>query len=460
MTNSALSTRLRKDLRAIYGDGVGFSVMVGMGETYVPALALAMGMGEIAAGWIVAAPLLLGAVLQLVSPLAVRRLRSHRRWVVLCAGGQAACCLAYAILALRGEAPAAMIFLVATLYWGMGMAGGPAWNTWVGTIIPARIRSRYLARRGRGCQAAVLAGLVLGGLSLQMGSDERYLLYVFAAMFVLSGVSRGVSTWFLFTQSEPQPVPSNHRLVAPGELIRRARRGADGRLLLFMLVMQAAVQITGPFFTPYLLGELRFSYAEYLLLISTAYVAKMAAFPFLGSVAKRYGSPWLLYASAAGIVPLSALWIFSANLGYLLIVQVFAGVIWAGYELATLLLLFERIDETERTSVLTLFNLANATALVGGALLGGTLLKLLGTDREAYHVLFGLSGAARLTALILMARLGRVAFRPATIVTRVLGVRPNTGSIDAPIVTSLAPPREENGADDGGSPSRDAPASS
>jgi MFS family permease len=450
MGNNVLSDRLRRDLRAIYGDGLGFSVMVGMGETYVPALALALGMGEVAAGWIVAAPLLMGAVLQLVSPTAVRRLRSHQEWVVLCAGGQAACCLAYAGLALAGEVPAAVVFLVATLYWGMGMAGGPAWNTWVGTIIPRQIRSRYLARRGRGCQAAVLVGLVLGGSALQVGSDGRYLLYVFAAMFLVSAISRGVSTWCLIRQSEPQPLPADHRPVPPRELIRRARHGADGRLLLFMLAMQAAVQITGPFFTPYMLGELQFSYAKYLLLIATAYVAKMAAFPFLGSIAKRHGSAWLLYASAAGIVPLSALWIVSTNLSYLLVIQVFGGAIWAGYELATLLLLFERIDETERTSVLTVFNLANATALVGGALLGGTLLKVLGPDRDAYHLLFALSGAARLIALILMARLSRVAFRPAVIVTRVLGVRPNTGSLDVPVVTSLAPPPDDEtaGADD------------
>ena len=74
-------------------------------------------------------------------------------------------------------------------------------------------------------------------------------------------------------------------------------------------------------------------------------------------------------------------------------------------------------------------------------------------------MLFGLSGAARLMALILMARLGRVAFRPATIVTRVLGVRPNTGSIDAPIVTSLPPPRQESGTAGPGSGLSEAPAS-
>ena len=38
--------RTRRDLRAILGDGISFSLMVGMGETYLPAFVLALGMVE------------------------------------------------------------------------------------------------------------------------------------------------------------------------------------------------------------------------------------------------------------------------------------------------------------------------------------------------------------------------------------------------------------------------------
>ena len=438
------SLTLRKDLRAIYGEGLGFSLMVGLGETYVPAFALAVGMGEVAAGWIVSAPLLVGALLQLVSPMAVRRLGSHRSWVVLCAGGQAACCAGYLLLALAERVPHLLVFVVAALYWGTGMASGPAWNTWVGTLIPAGIRARFLAWRARGCQAAVLVGLVAGGFSLQLGAAHGNLLTVFAWMFLIAALGRAASAWLLSRQSEPQPVPINQRTVSPRELLRRARHGADGRLLVYMLAVQAAVQVAAPFFTPFMLVELNFSYTTYLLLIATAYVAKMVAFPFLGSMAKRFGSHWLLYASGVANVPLSALWIVSDSIGYLLALQVFAGVVWAGYEFATLLLFFEHIPESERTSVLTLFNLGNAAALVLGAVIGGILLKTLGTGRDAYHLVFGLSCGLRLLALIPMVMLRRVTFRPVPFVPRVHGVRPNAGSIGPPLVTSLGEEAEDS----------------
>jgi MFS family permease len=129
--------------------------------------------------------------------------------------------------------------------------------------------------------------------------------------------------------------------------------------------------------------------------------------------------------------------------GYLLVVQVVAGAIWAGYELATFLLLFEKIDESERTSVLTMFNLGNALALVGGALVGAALLGLQGLGPGAYHVVFGCSALARVTTLLLLIPVGRTTVKAAPIATRPLGVRPNTGSIDAPIVVTVtddAPP--------------------
>ena len=429
--------RIRRDLRATLGDGLAFSLMVGVGETYVPAFALALGLSEVASGWIVSVPLLLGAALQLVSPAAIRRLRSHRRWVVLCAGGQAVCCLAYLVLALLGSVPAIVLFVVATMYWGTGMAGGPAWNTWVGTLIPERLRTSLFARRARLCQAGTLVGFVAGGIALQWGTRHDDILAVFAALFLCAALARGVSTWFLWSQSEPEPLPADHRSVSAREMLRRARSSADGRLLVFMLAIQVSVQITGPFFTPYMLGELRLSYLEFLLIIATAFAAKMIAYPLLGLLAKRIGNQRLLRISAVCIIPLSALWIVSDDLRFLLGVQVCGGVIWAGYELATLLLLFERIQVAERTSVLTLFNLANAVALVAGALIGGLLLGALGADREAYHVLFAVSGGARVLAVLPVGWIGRRRALSVQILPRVLGVRPNSGSLDAPMVTTL-----------------------
>src|SRR5581483_2154516 len=78
------SPQLQRDLVASMGDGAAFGLMVGVGETYVPAFVLAIGLGEVFAGLITTVPLLIGSILQLISPWAVQCWQSHRRWVVCC----------------------------------------------------------------------------------------------------------------------------------------------------------------------------------------------------------------------------------------------------------------------------------------------------------------------------------------------------------------------------------------
>ncbi|HKC50660.1 MAG TPA: hypothetical protein VKF60_07695, partial [Myxococcota bacterium] len=57
---------LRRDLALVHTDAIAASIMVGAGETYIAAFALALGLGDIVAGYVASVPLLAGALLQLV----------------------------------------------------------------------------------------------------------------------------------------------------------------------------------------------------------------------------------------------------------------------------------------------------------------------------------------------------------------------------------------------------------
>ena len=93
----------RRDLDCIFREGVSWSVMVGIGETYLAAFALAIGAPEAGAGLVSSLPLLAGGVLQLLTPFGVRRLGSRRRWVVWCAGVQAGTFLPLILFAVLGD---------------------------------------------------------------------------------------------------------------------------------------------------------------------------------------------------------------------------------------------------------------------------------------------------------------------------------------------------------------------
>ncbi len=395
---------LRRDLRSIVAEGAACSIMVGIGESYLAAFVLAMGMGQVAAGLVSTIPLLVGAFLQLISPAAVRRLGSHRRWVVACAATQALSFVPLGLAALAGSMSVGAMFAVAAVYWGAGMGSSAAWNTWIDTVVPRRIRASYFARRTRISQIATLVGFVAGGIALQWGDWADQRLWAFAGLFALAGICRSSSAAFLAGQSEPPPHLDGHRRVSIREFFRRFRTAGDGRLLFYLLSVQTAAQISGPYFTSYMLGPMRLSYASYVTLIATSFAAKALSLPALGRLAHRCGTRKLLWLGGLGIVPISGLWAISNDFAYLLAVQTLSGIVWAAYELAMFLLFFETIRPEERTSVLTTFNFTHAVATASGSLLGGALLAFGGKSQQAYLLLFVLSSAARAVTLIGLAR--------------------------------------------------------
>ena len=430
--------RHRRDRRAIVGDGISFSLMVGMGESYLAAFALAGGLGAVAAGLVATLPVLAGAVLQLVSPAAVRRLRSYRRWVVLCALLQAASLLPLVAQAFAGQVSGAWVYAAATAYWGFGFATGPAWNTWVDTLIPPAERARFFAMRSRWCQAAVLAGILGAGALLESGGPPGWGgptgLALFGGLFGAACLARLVSAGFLASQSESMPFPDHHRRVSFGEFARRFRSTPDGRLLAYLLSMQVGVHLAAPFFTPYLLGPLGLSYAGYTALTAAVFAARILAMPTLGRLAHRHGARRLLWGGALGIMPLPVLWLFSDAFPFLLGIQILAGFAWGAVELAILLSYFEHIPAAQRTGVLTLFNLATAVAMAAGAAGGAFVFELAGGGRAAYAVLFALSTGARSLALLALRGVHDVAAPAAPLELRTLAVRPNAGALQRPIL--------------------------
>ena len=426
---------LRRDLRYVHNDAIAASVMVGIGETYIAAFALALGFGDIIAGAVASGPLLAGAVIQLVSPYAIRRLGSHRRWVVLNAGLQAASFVPLCAAALTGHLQPGALLAIATFYWAAGMATGPAWNTWVGTLVPRSIRARFFARRSRVGQAALLGGLLAGGAILHFGAQHDAHLLGFAVLFAIAGLARGVSAWLLANQSEPDPLVRN--VTAGLDLAPPRSTPGNRRLLAYLLTVQTSVHVAAPFFTPYMLGEnaLALSYGSYMTLIAASFVSKIAALPALGHFAAKYGARRLLRLGGVAVVPLPALWTFSNDYSFLLAIQLFSGIAWGAHELATFLLFFDAIRPEERTRLLTWFNLASATAMVMGTVAGGWLLSDTGANMPGYATLFWISAGARALTLPLLAWLPDVHVSAPPPAMRILAARPSAGSIDRPVLS-------------------------
>jgi MFS family permease len=405
VTSSTPGSTLRRDLRASLIDGCAFCVMVGAGEAYFAAFALELGIDKVTAGLVVSVPLLLGGALQLVSPWAVRRLRSNSRWVVLSSVLQTAAFLPLVAAALAGKLPTLALFGIVAVYFGAGLAAGPAWTTWIETLVPRRITSRYFAGRSLWCQFALLTAITAAGWTLELGESTGRRRIAFAAIFAVAFVARATSTRSLLVQSEPVPQPEGLRHATMTELLRDPAHRPARRLFVFLLATWSAIHVAQPFLTSYLRGQLHLPYALFAAMLAIPYAARMAAMPFLANLAERSGARRVMWVAALLFVPAAALLALPPSVPAIAVAQAVAGVAFGAFELANLLLWFERIPPRDRTSVLTTYQFWYATSVVLGSAIGSVLLVELGEGRSAFAAVFLVSAAARLAAAALLLRI-------------------------------------------------------
>ena len=377
--------------------------MAGMAEVYLPAFGLALGMSPVLAGLLASVPLLAGGVLQLVAPRVIQRVRSLRGWVVVCMAAQALAFVPLVIVALTGRVATGVVFAAASLYWGAGMAGSAGWTPWTARVIPARIRNRFFGRRQGLMQAAMLAGLIGAGAALRAVSGTDHVLTVYAGMFGLAFVARGISAIAIYHQGAGVDA-SPRRRMRLRDAAPKLRGTPRGAILFYLVAALAAASIAGPFIAPYLLDHHGLSYLEFSTFSAVIVVVKIAAMPLVGRLLHRTSLRRVITLSAFAIAPIPLLWLVSDSFWWFLAIQMYSGIAWAGFELSMLMALFDADDDAERTTLQVMFSALQAIGAAGASVIGGVVLDSFGTDHRAYLAVFIVSSIARFAAVMLLVR--------------------------------------------------------
>ena len=436
--------RLRRDMRLLQADGAAAALTMGLAEAYFVAFALAAGLSQVEAGLIATVPVLVGAMIHSITPWGVRCVRSLRLWVSCFAALQALALLALSICALLGSASAPMVYLLVSLYWAAGFCTAPPWQTWVPTLIPRLISTHFWTSRSRTVQALLGLGL-LGGLILEWGRQTDHVLVAFSITFFLAFLTRAASAVFLARHSEPKP-----ELAAatepPSLSVLRRDLWADRSvrtLLVYMLAVVLATNVSAAFITPYMLNELKFTYTQLMCAFAVTFSAKVLALPGVGRLAKRYGPGVPLWLGAIGIIPTATLYLVSDSFWWILFLQFSVGMAWACWETATFLLVFDVIPSERRTSVMTVYNIVQSTAVVSGSLIGATILGSMEVGRQGYAMVFVATGVMRLMTLFLLAGIEPRRFKlrqTFDLYLQTLGIGFGDGAIDIPQITESSKP--------------------
>lgn len=388
--NSIFSSAMRISI----ADGFFYSLMVGVGETYLPAFVISQNMPEYIAGLFSTVPVLTGASLQLFLPQILHRISSIKKWVVGVVLLQAFSFLPFIYFNFHPGVAHWLIFLFAAVYWFAGFAATPGWNLWMTEIVPEKSAAHFFSIRQGVVQFGILVGMLVGGVLLESRILKEE---VFWILFLCAFFSRVGSGIFLLFQPPKKSHPGKYHF---SDLLKIWKQPSYKKFLKFIFAFFVMISISSPFVTPYLLGQLKMSYELYMYAIGSLLLAKVLTMPFAAQLIEKYGEKKIFLWGALGMSPLPALWNLSENFYFILSLQAISGMFWGFFEVALSVIFFNQIQENKKMLVITAYSFFNSVAIVLGSFVGAAVLKNWNHSFQSYHFIFVLGACLRVVAVV------------------------------------------------------------
>ena len=368
-------------------DGVFYSVMVGFGETYFSPYLLSFGASDQMVGLLISLPLLAGALSQLAAPQLVHAFGTRKTFVRTGAFLQALSFLPIMAVTWLPRFQSMILLILVILYWVFALSISPAWQSWMGDLVPETHRGRYFSIRSQWLQVATFLSIEGGGLLLDLTG--------FQWIFIVAFLARLVSWTYLGKQAEPPyqcPAEAQFTFL---EFVKKMRFSNYGLFVLYSALTTLAANIAAPYFIPYLLRDRGFSYVQLMLVNAIIVASKSVFFPIWGHYSDRYGVRKLLSLAGYLLPFLPFLWLLHRSLLWILGIQAVAGFVWAGYELCSFNFIFDCTTPVRRARCAAYYQLFIGVGAVLGALIGGMLLKYPFFFSVPYDLIFFVSGASR-----------------------------------------------------------------
>lgn len=435
----------KQHVRSSFRDAVYTNLNIGMAESYFCAFMLALGISEITAGFGTVLAQFIGVLFQLLSIRTFFRRHPIKKRLLLFLGIQALTMIPLIFIGKYQINSSYLVIGVLGLYWASLLSLNPPWNRLMGHTIPAKFRLSFFTIRNQFGQSSVFLGLLISGTALYLaGAKEKELevfVYILGAGLILKCLSWSELKFNHNGYENPGGIEQRLRLR---DFIKRLRHTEQGKLITFLFFFYIGVNFASPYFAPYMLGHLKFNYLQYMGVTATSYFGRIFMFRVLQKRAKSRHINLLLLCASIGIATSPLMWSLSNNYAYILSIEFLSGCYWAGFELSTILLYYQKIEDHERTSVMSYITFFNITGMVIGSLLGSIYMKQLPPQWDPYLILFITSSCLRTLVIIFTPHVNFRGQIPKLIsFNRVFMVLPPFGALTRPIIGKIKKKEEE-----------------
>jgi MFS family permease len=216
--------------------------------------------------------------------------------------------------------------------------------------------------------------LCLGGIVLSVFEHWQLLWLGFAGMFLTAGLCRSAS---LISLVKVHDQPRHESIDNPTGFRVFLRTGVSRdfrQFLFFSSLMHLAVLMTAPFFVIYMLQDLHLAYWEYGAWLAAGIIGQFVTLPAWGQFGDRFGNKALLTFTGLLVPVLPMLYLVSTAWGFLVMVNFFGGVVWAGLGLGLNNYVFDAVQPADRAKAVAVSSTVNAVGWALGTLIGSWLI--------------------------------------------------------------------------------------
>jgi MFS family permease len=278
--------------------------------------------------------------------------------------------------------------------------GHNAWLSWMGDMVPARIRGRYFGRRTAMCTIGGTASALVSGIMMDVSRAHGAEAIMLAVITLLGALVALAAPIFMRRQHDPEGAPSQTPTLR--DVAEPFVQPMSRRLLAYQAVWNVGFGIAAAAYAVHMLQTLRIGFVGMAVYNAVLACARVLAAPLWGKLLDRFGARPVIAACSLGSALSTSLWLWAGNHVWPFMFEaVLSGAFLGGQELSMFALPLAVAPREKRPVYLAAFVMVGGVAFGLASVGGGAFAAALPAfGAAARYVLFTASSLGRFAACV------------------------------------------------------------
>ena len=272
-----------------------------------------------------------------------------------------------------------LFLLVICIYFVIAISQLSPWTSWMGYLVPSRLRGRYFGSRSQIIRIFMLVSSLFAGVVLNSFNNTNPLVG-FGIIFAIGIIANIGSAYYIYSQYEPDyetVEEKNKKLNLTDNEFKPLKK-----FITYDSLSEFSFSISGPLMMVYWLRELNFNYIELALLINVSQLIGLFSLRYWGKKIDYLGANITIRWTSLTISVFPLLWILvffvpvNMRLPFSILIASFASLMFSGRALAMDNRLYEHMVGKSMIQLTSKRIFYRGLFIFLGGLFGGVLTKL------------------------------------------------------------------------------------